>query len=202
MTTPLQPILPAPVPLTDAEFNFIEESPPNLLVENQDSNIGFIRKIFSDRIMEAVLQMNTMYNERFPQTSTQFLEMWEYEVGVATDETKDILQRQTTILSRLQQTAFTREGRKNIIEQFIQATFGTPTSFGPSGIPITPGGITLYSGQEDISTLYRIVEDISNFSYDVRIKNTVAPDESSLRRALDRFTPAGISYTISYVATP
>jgi hypothetical protein len=40
------------------------------------------------------------------------------------------------------------------------------------------------------------------FYYEVRILNTITIDEQGLRRELDRITPAGITYDITYTPTP
>jgi hypothetical protein len=202
--TEFQPVLPAEVPLTDAEQAFIEESPPGFYPDNQNSNFGYlIRKLWCDKIDEIAGQMATMYANRFVPTADLLLDDWEIDLGLLVHPANQTLaQRRSNVLSRLRTGAFTRVMRDGIIEQFILATFGTVIQFSIAGIPFVPAGIPFASEGGDLSTLYKVVEDLTNFTYQVRIKNTVQPDEASLRRALDRVTPAGISYTIVYVPTP
>ncbi len=77
-----QPILPIEGSFTDAESNFVDESPPGLFPENQDSNWGYRRKIYSDVIQTLYEQLKLIYAERFPQTSQEFLDEWEITVGL------------------------------------------------------------------------------------------------------------------------
>jgi hypothetical protein len=46
-----------------------------------------------------------------------------------------------------------------------------------------------------------VVEDIPNFHYQVRLKDTLSLDVG-LVRELDRVTPDGITFDIVYVASP
>jgi len=202
--TDFQPTLPVEVQPTEAEFDFMEQSPPGLFPQNQNSNFGFIiRKMWCDRVTEISGEQTTMYNEKFPATSTQFLDMHEQQYGLPmAPTTLTIAQRRQAVLNRIRVGPFTRTRRQQIVESYITATFGTPIQLVPVGVAMASAGVPLYGEGGDVSTLYKIVEDIPNFNYTVRFKNTVTPDEVGLRRELDRITPAGISYTIVYVATP
>jgi uncharacterized protein YmfQ (DUF2313 family) len=202
--TEFQPALPVEVPFTDAEQAFLEESPPGLYPDNQNSNLGFlIRKVWCDGVQDVADQMTTLYAERFIPTSFLFLEDWEIDLGILVDPASlTISQRRANCLAHLRTGAFTREMRNGIIEEYINATFGDPMMFSVAGIPFVSGGIPFHSDPGDISSLYAVVEDLTNFTYQVRIKNTITPDEAGMRRALDRVTPAGISYTIVYVPVP
>lgn len=203
MALPTQPSLPAVTPPTDAEFDFLENSPPGLFPENQNSNFGFKRKLWTDRVQELSEQQMTIYNERFVDSSTQFLDEWEYMLALPVNPTsRTLAQRRQDALGRLARGPFTRARRAAIVEKFIYATFGDPISITSDGVPITSAGVPLYTETADISTLYRIVEDIPNFTYQVRLKNTLSPDMVGLTRELLRVTTAGISFTIVLVAIP
>jgi len=201
--TRFQPTLPPEQPFTEAEIAFMEESPPGLFPENQDSNFGYlIRRIFSNHMQTVVDQLTTIYAEHFVETSQLFLDDWEIDLGVPVSPNLTVAQRRSILIARINAGMFTRATRDTTIESFLLATFGTVVQFSPDGIPLTPSGVPLYAEAGDISTMYRVVEDLTNFTYQIRIINTMTPDEASMRRALDRITPAGISYTIVYVPVP
>jgi hypothetical protein len=202
-TTPFQPTLPVEGEFSDAEIAFIEDSPPGLFPENQDSNFGYIiRKGFTDEIQILSTQQQTIYNERFVATSQTYLSMWELEVGLPVAPTNlTIPQRRNTILSHLRKGPFTRSRRAATVENFITATFGESASFGTGGIVLVSAGVPLYSGLTSLTNTYQVVENIAGYSYDVRILNSITVDQVALIRELTRITPAGISFTITPVAT-
>src|SRR5262245_63133599 len=102
MTTQFQPTLPAEVPFTDAELAFLDESPPGLFPDNQNSNLGLMRKILSDYIQELINQQQTIYNERFVTSSAQYLDEWERTIGRPTfGANRTLAQRRQDVLSRL-----------------------------------------------------------------------------------------------------
>lgn len=196
--TEFQPTLPAEVAYTEAELNFWDESPPGLFPDNQDSNFGFIiRKVFSDRMQEVIDQIETLYQERFVSGSEIFLDRWEADLGLPIAPTgKTIVERQSIALGRVQTGPFTRPRVKSVIESYLQATFGEAVALTPEGVPLVPAGIPLYGEFAPVTALYRVYEDIRNFTYEVRIKNTSTPDIASMTRELQRITPAGIQFTI------
>jgi len=202
--TEFQPILPAEVPPSDAEFDFMEQEPGGLFPQNQNSNFGFIiRKIWCDRTQNIADEQALMYNEKFPETSTQFLDVHEQQYGLPiAPSTLTIDQRRSAVLNRIRVGPFTNARRTAIVESYITATFGTSIQLLPPGVAMVSGGVPLYGEPGTVSTLYKIVETVGSFHYDVRIKNTVTPDDVGLHRELDRITPAGISYSVLYVATP
>jgi hypothetical protein len=173
--TEFQPTLPAEVPFTDAEIAFMDESPPGLFPENQNSNFGYvIRKIFSDRVQELINQLNTIYNEKFVLTSVTYLDEWEETVGLPVNTglfTQS--QRRNLILNRLRKGPFTRASRRAIVESFITATFGDAPGFDPAGIAIDSSGIPLYSGVFSLAGTYVIrephpwVQMVPNSSFEV-----------------------------------
>lgn len=201
--TKFQPTLPVEIAPSDAELDFMDLSPGGLFPDNQDSNFGFaIRKMWCDRITELAGQQTTMYNERFPDTATQFLDDQERQYGLPiAPSSLTTAQRRQQVLNRIRVGPFTRARRIAIIESFIVATFGDSVQLTPAGVPMSAAGVPLYGEGGTVGSLYRIVEDIENFAYTIRISNTVTPDNVGLHRELDRITPAHISYSVVYVAT-
>lgn len=203
--TPFQPTLPAEQPFTEAEIAFMEEEPPGFFPENQNSNFGFIiRRIWCNRVQELIDQLTTMFSERFVPTSTQFLDEWEQDLGLPeAPSTLSVAQRRSVILSRMQTGAFTRAMRNGIIENYISAALGgTPIQFGTGGMAFESGGTAFGSEPGVVTALYAVVEDLPNWTYHVRIKNTVSPDTASLTRELARITPSPFTFDIVFVATP
>ena len=182
----------------------MENSPPGLFPENQNSNFGFIiRKIFTDLVQDLIGQEDELYNERFVNSSTDYLDVWEQQMGVPiAPTTLTLAQRRLVVLNRIQVGPFTHARRAAIIESYITATFGNPIMFSPAGISLPSAGVPFYTESGSLSSLYAVVENIAGFSYTVRLKNTLTVDMVGLTRELTRITPAGISFTIIYVATP
>lgn len=202
--TPGQPtIVPPSTPTGDAVIDFIESSPPGLFPENDESNFGFaIRGLWAAKVEDLIAQQDLIYKERFVINSEIFLDEWERETGTPMNPAGfDLTTRRAIVLGRIRKGPFTRTMRKEIVERYLKATFGGGVTFGPSGIPIG-SGITLTGGSTapDVSSVYKIVENIAGFSYTVYILNTYTP-AAGMARELTRVTPAGISYTISFVAT-
>lgn len=204
MTTPFQPQILTPVTaFTEAEANYADEEPPGLFPDNQNSNWGLRRKVFSDQMQQVVAQLAVLYQEIFSQTSDTYIDRWEQDLGIPVAVAgKTLDDRRRIILSRIRVGPFTRTARREIVESYIYATFGETVSLTPSGVPLTSGGVSLYGETSSVAALYNIVEDIPNFSYQVRIKDTVTEDTVGLTRDLARVTPAHISFTIVHVATP
>lgn len=199
----IQPTLPVEGVFTSAELDFMENSPPGLFPDNQDSNFGLLRKLITDRTEELIDQQTTLYNERFVDTATEFLDEWERAVDLPINSASlSVIQRRQNVLGRLARGAFTRTRRAQLVEKFITATFGDPIQLTPAGVPLTTAGVPLYTEATDVTPLYRIVEDIPNFHYQVRIKDTVLLDLVGLTRELNRITPAHYSFDIVQVAIP
>lgn len=194
-----QPPLPPEGQFSEIEQLFIEESPPGLWPENQDSNFGQVRRIITIPMQEAADEMTALNAEQFVETSVDDLQLHEAEAGLpAGNVNKSVEQRRADLLARKKKGAFTRGRRDEIIEAFISATFGTSLAFGSGGIPLDAGGAALYSDATGAyDDLYRVYEDVGNFSYEVWIRDDVDPDLVGLERELARITPAGISFTIT-----
>lgn len=176
MTT--QPLLPAPITPTVIEQAYIEDSPSGLWPENQDSNFGLHRKVFCDRLFDVVSQLQTIFNEMFPDTSVVYLDKWEEEMGLTVAAPgRTLQQRQNAVISRSRRGAFTRAGRQQIVENFITATFGVAPAFGPGGI-VLGSGVPLHSGISGLAGTYAIRENdpsknpIDNPSYEADIVGT------------------------------
>jgi Concanavalin A-like lectin/glucanases superfamily len=199
--TPYQPTLPPEGAFTDAELDFMESEPPSIFPENQNSNFGLIvRKVFTDRVQELIGQQDTLYNERFVETSSLFLDEWEIQESLPSAPSGlDVGTRQNVVLSRIRKGPFTRTMRRNIVENYLRATFGTSVAFSPSGVALSAAGVPLYGDGATVQQLYEIVEDVPNFLYHIYIDNSTTP-ASGMARELTRVTPAGISYDINFVA--
>jgi len=196
---PPQPTLPPEGLFSDAEFSFIDESPRGFFPENQDSNWGYRRKIFTDEIHELFEQLEIIYSEIFPSTSQTYLDEWERMVGLPRNPTgKTLGQRRTMVMNRLRGGPFTRRQRREIVESYITATFGEPILLLPPGHELVVAGSPLYNEVGDVTLLYMIVETVPSFQYEVRIKAGMALDQVALERDLRHFTPAGIFIIFNY----
>jgi hypothetical protein len=194
-----QPTLPPEVQFTDAEFNFIDDSPRGFFPENQDSNWGYRRKVYSDVIWEIYGQLDFIYSEMFPSTSQSLLDEWEKMVGLPQNPTsKTLAQRRQMVLNRLRGGPFTRTQRRNIVESYITATFGGPIVLLPPGVEMLVGGQPLYNEVGILDQLYMIVETVEQFKYEVRIKTAMALDQVGLERDLKWYTPAGLQIIFNY----
>lgn len=196
--TPFQPNLPAEEVFTDAEIAFIEDSPPGLFPENQDSNFGLlIRKIFADKVQELIGQQLTLYNERFVSSASAYLDQWEIEVGLPSAPAGlTIAQRRNIILDRIRVGPFTHARRDAVVSSFVQATLGDAIALTPEGVSLDSSGVQIFSGLTSLAGTYAISEDIPGFAFTIAVVTGVTLDQVSLSRELDRITPAGIHYTI------
>jgi len=196
-----QPNLPAEGSYTDLEQLFISEQPKNLWPVNQNSNLGAIRSVLTGLLQDALNTLSQLSIERYAHTASGYLTRWEGEVGLPKAPTgKTEAQRRTLVLGRLTKGPFRRARRIEIVESYIQATFGTPASLTPEGLSLDASGISLLSEAGVVTSLYRIYEDVKNFSYDVRIKDTVDPDFVGMTRELGRIEPGGITGTFAEFA--
>lgn len=193
----IQPTVPAEGAYTEAELAFIENSPPDLWPENQDSNFGQIRKVVTDIVQALIDQIDLFSDESFPATSTNYLSLWEEALNVPiapSGKTTD--QRRTVVAPRLVHGLFTRQRIKDTVEGFITPTFGTAIAFDSFGVAMSAAGVPLLSGSSSLVGAYAIYYDPRNFSYEVWIKNTITPDVASLTKELQRFTPAGVTVAV------
>jgi hypothetical protein len=189
-------ILPAEVEFTDLEREFMENEPPGLFPQNQDSYWGQLRKVTSDALQEVADLLAAYYlNQSVDTVNADDMTEWETQFGIAAG-TRTLEQRRSFVKSRLTAGPFTRARRKAIIESFVVATFGVPITFVPGGIPFDAGGIPFFGEASTLAGTYRVYEDIQGFTYAVWIKNTTVPDIAGLTRELARITPSGIVFAI------
>lgn len=197
--------LPVEGAYSDVEQRWIATEPGGLLPQGQDSLWGQARKVFCDYMQTNLFdKLVTYWNNMNPATcSDDDIPNWEIMLGIPVNESKSIDARRAFIQIRAQRGAFTRTRRRAVVELFILATEGTPITFTPSGVPFTADGIPFFAGDFDVSTAYEIVEDIPNFTYDVRILNTIDVDLAGLQRELFRITPSPIdeNFTVTQVAS-
>ena len=199
---PNQPTLPVEGEFSVMEKAYLEESPPNLWPENQNSNFGAHRKVFCDELMIAYDDQQSIENNIFISTADEFLDMWEQLYGLPVFPTgKTVSQRREIIIARGVRGPFTRAMRNQVIDSLLSpGVAGPPVELIPEGVPIPAGGIPLYiEGAAIAPPYFRVVENITNFSYNVEIETGVTYDLTVLTRELTRITPAGISFTITNV---
>lgn len=203
MTVPnTQPTLPAETALSDLEKYFISLQPVNLWPTNQNSNFGLFRQLICLQLEEATDLLDELTNESFITTSEGYLSLWETELGLPRGQGgRTIAQRRAALLARRAIGPFTRERRDTLIERFMAETFGAAPAFGTGGLVIG-SGILLHSGVSVSARSFYVVENITNFSYDVRIIDSASPDTASLTRELLHITPAHLSFTITPVHDP
>lgn len=198
------PTIPAETFYTDIERDVIENEPPGMFPEDQNSYWGQMRKLFSDYMQANAVDLFTAwYNNLDPRNvDANDINEWEARVGVPGNRSALALTaRRTFVQNRLVVGAFGRPLINAIIENFITATFGASTSFGTGGITLDSGGVSLLSGLGgDPKTMYRVYFDYMNHAYYVRVLNTVGVDLGGLTRELQRITPAGWALNISQVA--
>lgn len=197
-----QPTLPAEEAMTEAELRWIEDEPDGLFPSNQDSNIGQIRKVVTDQIQGLLDMLDMIYENASPATAERYLALWESDLALTpVPSTRTLAERRRIAYAALQRAMFTRARRKQVVESFLGAAIGgDAVALTPSGVPLPADGVPLYSGVQDVTSVYSITEDVSNFEYTVTISNEISPDEAGLARELARITPAGINFTIVYSA--
>jgi hypothetical protein len=194
--------IPPEQPFTDMERIFVSESPPKLWPENQDSNLGQIRKVVTDPMQGISDDIQAMFNEIFANYSNPWLNRHEQDYGIPADlPGLSLPQRQQRLLLRIRKGAFTRTNRQKVVEEILAGiqSLGDPTQITPDGISLTASGVTLYSEPIplDVSLYYDIVENLGAYSYIVNISPVITPDTNALTRELNHFTPAGISWTLT-----
>jgi hypothetical protein len=190
-----QPVLPVEGAFSDAEKVFITEQPPGLFPDNQNSNWGALRAVLTDEMQDAVTQLDDLFNELFIDTASPYLSKWETQMGLPISSGLSDARRRTNLSSRRARANFTHARIAALVERYISDTFGAAAEFSGAGISLA-GGIPLYSGASNPSTLYRIYEDIRNFAYTIWIRSDVTPDMVALLRELNWITPAHIAVTV------
>lgn len=195
-----QPVLPPEGLWTDAELTFRDEEPRRLFPENQDSNWGLLRKVFSTELDDLHQKLNLIYTEMFPQTSVEFLDEWERLCGLPRNPFgKTLTERRSLIIARLQQGPFTRSRRYQIVKAFIDATFGESIKLLPGGVPIPLEGIPIFNDVPE-GEYFRIVEVVEDFYYEIQILSSITGvDEAGMTAALEYVQYSGLHFEIVYV---
>lgn len=195
--------LPAERPYTDTELNWIDSEPPGLLPSDQSGLWGVARKVFADYLQREITDlMESIYNSLDPSTAdARGMARWEELLGIPVNTGKTLEERRAFVMSRRERGPFTRSRRDRIIEAFIRTTFGPVPELGLSGIPLTGGGIPLYSGEDSLIGTYHVVEgDPTNpylRTFDIRLLPSIALDEDGLEREFNRVIPAPYGFTIT-----
>lgn len=195
-----QPTLPPEVDFTDAEFTFRDDEPRRLFPENQDSNWGLKRKIFSDIVADIHAKLYLIYGEMFPQTAINFLDEWERLVGLPRNPIGMTIQdRRALVMARLQQGPFTRSRREKIVRSFIDATFGVAIKLLPEGVALVPEGVPIYNDTPD-GEYFRIIEEVETYYYEIQILRTISGiNEQGMRNALEYVQYSGLHFNIVFV---
>lgn len=205
MTIPPQPVLPPEVALTDAEYGFQAEEPPRFFPQNQNSNWGLKRKNFSDTTQQLIAQLDIIFAERWPMSSTLFLDEWEKLVQLPQNPaSRTIGERRNSIISRLRGGPWTRTMRKQIVEGYLAVlAFGDPIQLLPPGVGFDASGIPIYDEPGVVSAMYRIYEDVQRFAYKVKIDSSHSPDIISMTHDLQHSQYAGLTLVVdSSTPTP
>jgi hypothetical protein len=215
-----QPNLPAEGSYSDMERLFIDEQPKGLWPSNQNSNLGALRKVLTDEMQIVIDKIGELYTELFINSAQGYLGRWEKEMGLPDGSALADSMRRILIESRRARGLFTRHRRNALVQLFIAQSFGDPTLLLYEGVPLLPGGVTMYAEYVDFEVglvldaggvnlgaggvsmlgnmVFNIIENITGFSYDVRIIPSIAIDAASLARELAYYTPAGISFTVTF----
>lgn len=191
--------IPPETQYSDTELNWIEAEPPGLFPSDQSGLWGQARKVFADYFQrEIVDKLAEIYDSLDPAVANEVgIARWEQMLGIPINPTRPLESRRAFVQSRRERGPFTHTRRRKIIEAFITATFGVAPVFGTGGIPLTAGGIPLFSGVNSLADTYHVIEDIPGRSYDVRILDAITVDEDGLTRELDRITPQPIAFTLT-----
>lgn len=194
---PPQPTLPTEEEYSEVELAFIEEQPDRFPI-NQNSNWGYLRKIFCDQLQLIVDDQETIWRNRFLDTADEYLEMWEEMLGLPINPPETAVQRIALVKGRLYKGPFTRTQRHEIVHGFIEATMGSAPQLTQEGLELTVDGIVLMADPVvDILDHHVIIENIENFSYTVGVDRALGIDLLGLTRELLRYTPSGISFTVT-----
>lgn len=194
---PPQPTLPPEGDYSEVELAFIDEQPQRF-PSNQNSNWGYLRKVFCDQLQVIVTDQETIWRNRFLDTAHEYLGMWEEMVGLPIGSPENNPKRINEIKGRLYKGPFTRTQRQQIVYGYIQSTLGAAPQLTEEGLALTASGVVLQADAiENIADHNVILENIENFSYVVSVNRALGIDLVGLTRELRRYTPSGISFTVT-----
>jgi hypothetical protein len=133
--------------VSDIERDFIDNEPPGLFNQGQDSLWGQMRKVFADYLQVVVDQLASWYFNLDPAAVDEFdMHLWEEMYGIPTDITKTLAARRAILAIRFEKGPFTRERRDKIIQYFIDAGSNSnaiPILLSPIGVAFDAGGLAL-----------------------------------------------------------
>lgn len=189
--------LPAEGTYSDIERDLIENEPPGLFPENQDSVWGQMRKVNGDYLQVNFADRLAVWYQNLDPSAVDVgdLPEWEYMLDVPDSTGHTDAARRAFLVSRREQGPFTYQRRNRLIETFIAATFGVSLGFDAGGLVLDAGGLILLADVLPLSSSYRVYEDIQGWTYELWIVNTITPDTPGLTRELNRITPSGIVMT-------
>lgn len=195
-----QPTLPPETIWTDAEQTFRDEEPRRLFPENQDSNWGLLRHIFSVVMDDIHQKLHLIYTEMFPQTSVTWLDEWEYMVGLPRNPAnKTLEQRRAAVIARLNAGPWTRQKRYDLIDSFIRPTFGEAIKLLPPGVELVVDGVPIFNDTPE-GDYFIVKEIVGTYYYEIQIIDTLfGLDEIGLGAALDYIQYGGLHHFIRYV---
>lgn len=198
-------VIPPESTYSDAELRWLEAEAPVIQQLDQSTLWGQLRKVFADYMQTELWDRAAQINlNSDPATCDEDdIVNWEIQCGLPVNPGYPLAFRRALVQVRLERGAFTVPRRNRIIELFISATLGDPIVFTTAGVPFTSDGIPFFSGEFDVSTSYRVIEDVPNYAYAVYILNTVDVDLSLIQRELKRITPAPIDdgVTVEFVSS-
>jgi hypothetical protein len=143
----VQLIIPPQGDVSDIERDFIDNEPPGLFNQGQDSLWGQVRKVFADYLQVVADQLGTWYYNLDPNTVDETdVASWEETYGIPIDNAKDIASRRALLGIRFEKGAFTRDRRDRIVQWFIDSGSNSnaiPIQLTPGGVPFDGGGLAL-----------------------------------------------------------
>lgn len=213
---------------SDVELELLDNEPPGLFPTNQDSFWGQQRKVFADYLQENFVDwLAARFADLSIDTaSSDALSRWEKQLDLPDFSYRSIELRRSIIKALLHKGYMSRAYRLYVVELFVMATMGTGPVLTPEGLEITSGGIPFLPSEENFALVsaegvaipssglvldaggipmtgaINIIENITNFSYDVRIRTDLAPDVAILTEVLRRLTASGITFTVTITASP
>jgi len=200
----MAPTLPAESTYSDTELDWIGNEPAGRFPLDQSSYWGQARKVFADYLQANIVDRLDSF-EMARQIATcpaDEIHNWEIMLGLPVRESAPLPFRRALVKMRAYRGPFTRTQRANVVEGFIGLTFGAELEFTPSGIPFpsADAGMEFHVAPASLTTLYDVVEDVPNFTYNVKLDVSLDGniDEASLIRELERLTTAPITFTITY----
>lgn len=213
---------------SDVERELLDNEPPGLFPVNQDSFWGQQRKVFGDYLQVNIVDwLAARFADLYIDiASSDALSRWEHQLGIPDFSFRSIEMRRAIIKALLHKGYISRAFRRYVVELFVMATMGAGPVLTPEGLELTASGIKFIPSDDNFALVsvegvaipatglvldaggviltgaINIIENITNFSYDVRIRTDLAPDTDILTEVLHRLTPSGITFTVTITNSP